>query len=47
VTVAERRVFADLRGEDARVAIRDFALALYKELLLGLGEIEEVEEEEE
>jgi ribonuclease-3 len=46
VTVAERRVFADLRGEDARVAIRDFSLALYKELLLGLGEIEEVDEEE-
>lgn len=45
VTVAERRVFADLRGEDARVAIRDFSLDLYKELLLGLGEIEEEEED--
>src|SRR5690606_353880 len=44
-TVAERRVFADLRGEDARVAIRDFSLDLYKELLLGLGEIEEEEED--
>lgn len=46
VAVAERRVFADLRGEEARVAIRDFSLALYKDLLLGLGEIEEEEEEE-
>ena len=45
VTVAERRVFADLRGEDARVAIRDFSLDLYKELLLGLGEIAEEEED--
>lgn len=46
VTVAERRVFADLRGEEARVAIRDFSLALYKELLLGLGDIVEEDEEE-
>lgn len=50
VTVAERRVTSDLRGESARTAIRDFSLDLYKELLLGLGDIvddeEDAEEEE-
>lgn len=46
VTVAERRVTSDLRGESARTAIRDFSLDLYKDLLLGLGDIVEDEEEE-
>lgn len=45
-TVAERRVFADLRGEEARVAIRDFSLALYKDLLLGLGDLVDEDEDE-
>ncbi len=47
VSVAERRVTSDLRGEVARTAIRDFSLDLYKDLLLGLGDIVEDEEEDE
>lgn len=47
VTVAERRVTSDLRGETARTAIRDFSLDLYKELLLGLGDILEEDEDDE
>lgn len=47
VTVAERRVTSDLRGESARTAIRDFSLDLYKELLLGLGDIVEEDEDDE
>lgn len=47
VTVAERRVSADLRGDAALVAIRDFALRLYKDLLADLGEVVEEDEEEE
>src|SRR5690606_11138276 len=31
--VAEKRVSSELRGEAARVAVRDFSLQLYKELL--------------
>jgi len=45
--VAEKRVTADLRGDAARVAIRDFSLTLYKELLADLGEVVEEDEEEE
>lgn len=47
VTVAERRVTSDLRGEPARSAIRDFSLDLYKDLLLGLGDIVEEDEDDE
>lgn len=49
--VAERRVNADLRGGEARAAIRDFSLSLYKELLSDLGDVveddaDDTEEEE-
>lgn len=47
VTVAERRVNADLRGDAALAQIRDFSLRLYKELLADLGEVVEEEEDEE
>ena len=47
VTVAERRVNADLRGDAALAEIRDFSLRLYKELLADLGEVVEEDEEEE
>lgn len=46
LAVAERRVSVELRGDAARVAIRDFSLTLYKELLADLGEVVEEEEEE-
>lgn len=39
IRVAERRVSADLRGEDAEEAIREFALTLYKNVLQDLGEL--------
>lgn len=45
--VAERRVSVELRGDAARVAIRDFSLTLYKELLSDLGEVVEEEDDEE
>ncbi|HZJ08762.1 MAG TPA: putative dsRNA-binding protein [Trueperaceae bacterium] len=44
--VAERRVNADLRGDEARTAIGDFALSLYKDLLANLGDVVEVDDEE-
>lgn len=47
VEVAERRVNADLRGDAALFAIRDFSLKLYKELLADLGEVVEEDEEDE
>ncbi len=47
ITVAERRVSADLRGETALVAIRDFALRLYKDMLADLGEVVDEDEEDE
>jgi len=47
LAVAERRVAADLRGAQAREAIRDFSLQLYKELLSDLGEVVEEDEDEE
>ena len=46
VEVAERRIASDLRGDAARHAIRDFSLALYKELLANLGEVVEEDEDE-
>ena len=46
LSVAERRVTADLRGDAARVAIRDFSLTLYKELLSELGDVVEEDEAE-
>jgi len=47
VDVAERRVSADLRGDAALKAIRDFSLTLYKELLADLGEVVDEDEEDE
>lgn len=47
VTVAERRVSGDLRGDEALSAIRDFALRLYKDLLADLGEVVEEDVEDE
>lgn len=44
--VAERRVYADLRGDEARAAIRDFSLTLYKELLSDLGDVVEEDEDD-
>lgn len=44
--VADRRVDANVKGEAALSAVRDFSLRLYRELLLGLGEIVEEEDEE-
>lgn len=45
--VADRRVSNELRGDAALVAVRDFSLKLYKELLSDLGEIAEDDEDEE
>lgn len=39
IDVAERRVSADLRGEDAEEAIKEFATSLYKNVLQDLGEL--------
>lgn len=47
IQTAERRVSADLRGEAALVAIKDFALRLYKEILADLGEVVDEEDEDE
>jgi len=44
--VAERRVNADLRGDAARAAIRDFSLTLYKELLGELGDVVDDDDED-
>lgn len=44
--VAEKRVQSDLRGQEALVAIRDFTLALYKDLLADLGEVVEEDYDE-
>jgi ribonuclease-3 len=45
--VAQKRVPSGLEGEDARIAIRDFTLGLYKELLQDLGEVVELDDEDE
>lgn len=47
LAVAEKRVQSDLRGEPALVAIRDFTLRLYKDLLRDLGEVVEVDDDHE
>lgn len=44
--IAERRVADNLRGTEARVAVRDFTLQLYKELLEDLGDVIEDEDED-
>jgi len=41
--VADRRIPDHLRGDEARTAVRDFALSLYKDVLQDLGDV--VEEE--
>lgn len=46
IQAAERRVSADLRGDAALNAIRDFTLRLYKELLADLGEVVDEDDEE-
>lgn len=43
--VANNRVDVKLRGEVALEQVRDLALKLYKETLLGLGEVTEVDDE--
>lgn len=45
IAVAESRVSPRLSGEEARVAIRDFSLSLYKEILGNLGEVVEEDED--
>ncbi len=45
--IADRRVPGDLRGEAALAAVRDFSLRLYKDLLTDLGEVQDVDEDEE
>lgn len=45
--VANRRTDVRLFGPEARVAVRDFALELYKELLEDLGDVVEEDQEEE
>lgn len=45
VSIADRRIPQQLTGEEARLAIRDFSLDLYRELLLSLGEIVEEDED--
>ena len=47
LAVADSRVPKHLTGEQARIAIRDFSLELYKELLLDLGEVVDDDEDEE
>ena len=44
--IAHARVDARLKGENARIAIQEFSLELYKGLLENLGEVVEIEEEE-
>ncbi|HKI57952.1 MAG TPA: putative dsRNA-binding protein [Trueperaceae bacterium] len=44
--VADRRIPDHLRGDEARLAVRDFALTLYKDVLQDLGDVVEENEEE-
>ncbi|MEX2543370.1 MAG: putative dsRNA-binding protein [Trueperaceae bacterium] len=44
--VANERTDSRLAGSEARDAVREFALSLYKELLQDLGDVVEVDEEE-
>lgn len=46
VQVAEKRVSADLRGEDAEEAIREFSTSLYKGILQDLGELVSEEDDD-
>lgn len=46
VGIADRRVPQQLAGEEARIAVRDFSLSLYRELLLSLGEVVEEDDED-
>ncbi len=46
LVIADRRIPDHLRGDEARQAVRDFALALYKDLLQDLGDIVEEDEAE-
>jgi hypothetical protein len=45
--IAHDRVAAGLATEDARTAIQAFALTLYKDVLQDLGEIVEIDEDDE
>lgn|SRR5690625_223847 len=45
--VADSRVPQHLTGEQARTAIRDFSLRLYKDLLLNLGEVVDDDDDDE
>ncbi len=45
IEVAEKRVSPRLTDEEARIAIRDFSLELYKDILQDLGEIVEEDDE--
>ena len=47
IAVAESRVSPRLNGEEARVAIRDFSLSLYKEILNDLGEVVDDDDDDE
>ena len=44
IGVADRRVDKSVQGEEARAAIQDVALGLYKGMLESLGEVIEVDE---
>lgn len=44
--IADRRVDASLQGEEARLAVQEVALGLYKGMLENLGEVIEVDEAE-
>lgn len=46
LAVADSRLPKHLTGEEARVAVRDFSLSLYKELLLNLGDIVDDDEDD-
>jgi ribonuclease-3 len=45
LAVANERTDSRLAGDEARQAVREFALELYKEMLEDLGDIVEVDEE--
>jgi hypothetical protein len=47
LVIAQTRVPSRLTGGEAREAIRDFTLELYKDLLRNLGEVVEIDDEEE
>ncbi len=47
IAVAESRVSPRLSGEEARTAIRDFSLSLYKDILGNLGEVVDDDDDDE